>query len=174
MHAPVSITATCTTVIIVFNSHFCMHAMQLRFTFCLSPISSCLAVRSLTAFITSVCKCVCACDKLHYVTYLDWRGCQQFGATYLDTIQRISCTYSYRYRSAMYFNFWHAHCKTKDVLLCAVNLIEEWCVSCLLPAILYPMEYTAKWITATDYSPVAHQGLVHHYKVQLLMCDQIS
>ena len=83
--APVSITATCITVIIlcrkVFNSHCCMPC-SLRFTFCLFPISSCLAVRSLTAFITSVCKCVCACDKLHYVTYLDWRGCQQFGATY--------------------------------------------------------------------------------------------
>ena len=46
-----------------------LHAMQLRFTFCFSPISSCLAERSLTAFITSFCKCVC--DKFFYVMHLD-------------------------------------------------------------------------------------------------------
>lgn len=60
-----------------------------------------------------------------------------------------------------------AHCKTKDVLPCAVNLTKLWCV------LHRSMPFTSRSIphgirSHVNHScwvfPVAHQGLVHHYK----------
>ena len=115
--APVSITATCTTVIIVFNSHFCMHAMQFEIYLLSFPhlfLFSCKVTHCFHHFGLQMCMC------MWQTPLCDIPGLKRLSAVWchlLDTIQRISHTYNYRYRSARMppgpDTLWHVEVMTR-------------------------------------------------------------